>query len=316
MFVNANTRTAIQGVNQQLKKYYTACHNARNKMPAVEQHITLRLLPKVEEIVMNDILEGGKHDIKYLEHNKQQVLFTAESAFCNYEGAKGILMERFNCPLEGNFDMIKEGKNIIQMIDDLETMSAAEFSKKYYTAPSYKGIDKLIASIEEAYNPDTFKTTAESLKSLAGHFEFDDKMKFAFMRFCISNQENIDTECKNNTLYLSGIPVVKAGVKIVARRENYSEDLNVKSLAFTFSPNKQDSLYGFVLGGDTPERYALRINVPPELGKQLGKTLTDTYYIPKCINVWREKFKESGKPFPPDTDTQKKPMKGTDYNDR
>lgn len=317
MFINSDVREATMGVNQQLKRYYTACHNARNTMPAVEQHITLRLLPKIEEMVMNDALEGGKHKIKYLEHNNQRVLFAGDSAFCNYQGAKGILMEKFHCPLEGNFDMIEEGKKTLQMIDDLENMSASQFKKKYYTPFDFNGVEKLVSAIENAYDPATFETSGTTFKALVGSFELDKKMMMSLAQFCNANPDSFTTEYKNGTLHLFDIPVAKAAVEIVARHDNFEDDLCVRQVEFTFTPNPDDTLYGFPLSDYKPERYSFKVNLKPEQGEHLGKVLTETYYKPFCVERWRKDFEKSGKPFPPVIQKPiKKPTKGTDYNAR
>lgn len=316
MFINRDTLEATQGVHQQLKRYYTACHNARNTMPAVEQHITLRLLPKIEDMVMNDVLEGGKHNVRYMEHNKQRVLFAGDTAFCNYEGAKGILMEKFQCPMEGRFDMIEEGKKTLQMIDDLETMSASQFKKKYYTTPSHKGVERLMSAIENAYDPAIFETSSTTFKALVGSIELDKKMMMSLTQFCNANPESFAPEYKDNTLYICGVPVAKAAVEIIARHDNFEDDLCVRQLEFTFTPNPNDTLFGFPLSDEKPVRYSFPVDLTPEQGRHLGKVLTDTYYKPFCVERWRKDFEKAGKPFPPVIQKPRKTMKGTDYNDR
>ena len=62
-------------VSEQLIRYFNACENEGVATKAVEANINEKLLPLCEQVILQDILEGGVHDYEYMRGFNQVALF-------------------------------------------------------------------------------------------------------------------------------------------------------------------------------------------------------------------------------------------------
>lgn len=154
LFANEDIRTAIDNISQQLRRYITGCENEKASYHIVEDAISERLIPIVENMMVDDAMEGGSHPMKHHTYQGQPALFCSHSCYvANYGFSKGLLYNELkkigDLPFYDARNMIDEGNRLLDMIDDLEHgMKYDDFNKKYYRIPKFKGIDRLFSGID------------------------------------------------------------------------------------------------------------------------------------------------------------------------
>ncbi len=129
---------------EQLKKYWQACENENNFMPAVESAISDALIPKLEQDINTDRLKHGIHDVCTDTYNNQRVLITNSVGFMPYQVAK---MRASLPPTTGVTTMANEGKILYGLIEDYQRMDIEAFANKHYAEPPYQQSDLLIKNL-------------------------------------------------------------------------------------------------------------------------------------------------------------------------
>lgn len=153
-FMNYDIKTAVNNVSQQLRRYVTACENEKASYRIVEDAISERLIPIVENMMVDDAMEGGSHPMKHHTYQGQPALFCSHSCYvANYGFSKGLLYNELkkigDLPFYDARNMVDEGNRLLDMIDDLsQGMSYASFNQKYHRVPKLKGVDRLFSGIE------------------------------------------------------------------------------------------------------------------------------------------------------------------------
>lgn len=142
---------------QQLKRYLTACGNEHGTYGIVEDAIKDSLIPRVEDMLVEDAMNGGSHEIRKKQIQDNVILFGGKGAFANCRFADGayfnILKKNGEIPFHDTKSLIVEGNRLLDMINDLNKgMSYAEFNYKYHRTPKYNGLDKLILASEKMLN--------------------------------------------------------------------------------------------------------------------------------------------------------------------
>lgn len=64
-FKNHTIKVSVDNVDQQLRRYLTACENEKATYRIVEDAISERLIPIVENMMSDDAMEGGVHPMKH-----------------------------------------------------------------------------------------------------------------------------------------------------------------------------------------------------------------------------------------------------------
>ena len=153
-FKNHTIKISVDNVDQQLRRYLTACENEKATYRIVEDAISERLIPIVENMMSDDAMEGGVHPMKHHTYQGQPALFCSHSCYvANYTFARGFVYDELkkigDLPFYDAGNMIDEGNRLLDMIDDLEQgMKYESFNKKYYRVPKLKGVDRLLSGIE------------------------------------------------------------------------------------------------------------------------------------------------------------------------
>ena len=153
-FKNHTIKVSVDNVDQQLRRYLTACENEKATYRIVEDAISERLIPIVENMMSDDAMEGGVHPMKHHTYQGQPALFCSHSCYvANYTFARGFVYDELkkigDLPFYDAGNMIDEGNRLLDMIDDLEQgMKYESFNKKYYRVPKLKGVDRLLSGIE------------------------------------------------------------------------------------------------------------------------------------------------------------------------
>lgn len=76
-------------IDQQLLRYFTACENEQHHLNVVEDAITGVLVPRVEELLAEDNMNGGEHSMSRKRNQGQMGLFYNGSAYVtNYQFAR------------------------------------------------------------------------------------------------------------------------------------------------------------------------------------------------------------------------------------
>lgn len=262
-------------VYKQLEHYWSACYNNRNYLTAVEKNISEKLLPKLEDLFMEDLMNGGVHDVKYMELNRQKVLSLDRHAYCNYQAAKGGLEKKIGIPVEGEFDLNTEGRKILQMIDDLKYMSVKEFQEKYYIPPVLNGVEKLLDIVDKTTDLSAFLNAAYSEHTIRLDGTFDDRVKIAMAQFLNANPDHFKKNTpkyENQTLYFNGNPIESIDAILIFERKDTSQPFYASSLDFTLWRYEDD---------DGRKGRSIKIDFTPEQGKELGEKMTHDVFIPK-----------------------------------
>lgn len=137
LYQSMETGEAIRCINQQILCYITACDKEQHMLNIAEDAITAYLIPKVEQLLSEDSMEGGEHSMSRKMHQGQQGLFYNGNAYLvNYQFAKGVMCDSYRkagiIPIECARDVNYEGNRLVDMVQDLSNdMSLSDFVKKY-----------------------------------------------------------------------------------------------------------------------------------------------------------------------------------------
>lgn len=270
----------------QLRRYYSACYNNKNYITAVEKNISEKLLPQLEIMFMDDIMRGGSHTVKYTTDKidkSNRFLQLDDWICCGYQiaGKSKIFMEHQGIPLEGDFNLNDEGKKLLQMIDDLKSMDAYQFQKKYYIPPKWNGLEKLLDAIGATlrfHSPDIFVVPEDEFlctvwdeKGLRFDGTLDDRVKLALLQFFNANQNEYgihNPSYENQNLYFNELPVEKIKAILIFRRADTSQPFYASALDLTLD-----------MGDGTG--YNTKFDINPEQGKAFGEKLTYEVFVPK-----------------------------------
>lgn len=228
-FKSYKIKNAVQNVDQQLKRYLTACDREDASYRIVENAIAQKLIPAVENMMVEDAMEGGSHPMKHHIYQGQSALFCSHSCYvANYGFAKGLLINELkkigDIPFYDAGNMIDEGNRLLNMIDDLDKgMGYSDFNQKYYRVPKLTGTDKLLSNIERMIDAaikvgfsDKLLDAMPYYNTTTGECGFyldmlpDKKISdYALFQFLSQNRQALGVGIpvlKNDTLYL-GSPV-------------------------------------------------------------------------------------------------------------
>ena len=137
LYQSQETGDVIRCINQQILCYITACDREQHMLNAAEDAITTYLIPKVEEMLVKDSMEGGEHSMSRRLHQGQQGLFYNGNAYIvNYQFAKGVMCDFYReagiIPIECAQSVNYEGDRLLSMAQDLDSdMSGSDFVRKY-----------------------------------------------------------------------------------------------------------------------------------------------------------------------------------------
>lgn len=142
---------AINCIDQQILRYITACENEQHHFNTVEEAIPGELIPRVEELLADDNINGGDHSMSRKLNQGQMGLFYNGNAYLvNYQFAKGVMCDSYRkielIPYEGARSVDYEGNRLLDMIEDLcrGDMYLDAFAKKYHRAIPLVGKDRLM----------------------------------------------------------------------------------------------------------------------------------------------------------------------------
>lgn len=174
-FVDDHVRLTMQDIDQQVRRYLTACEREKASYRLVEEAIATRLIPQVENLMSKDAMNGGIHPMKHHTYQGQPGLFCYNIFIVNYGFAKGHLYHELekigDVPFYDAGNMIDEGNRLLAMIEDLEQgMSCWDFPKKYFRIPKFKGTDGLLSGIERMID--------DAIKSGFGWEKISDEMSY------------------------------------------------------------------------------------------------------------------------------------------
>lgn len=276
-------------VFEHLKRYFSACHNSRNYITAVEKNISEKLLPTLEDLFMDDLMNGGVHDVKYMEINKQKLLSLDRVGFCNYQAAKGAFEKKIGIPLEGKFDLNAEGKKILQMIDDLRSMDAREFSAKYYTPPVCNGMEKLLSAIGKTTDLSSFFNASytETMYRLDG--TLDERAKIAAAQFFNANINDFRKYApryENQILYFADNPVESIDAILIFKREDtsqpfYAAELDISLYYEEPTDGDEETPPNAVRFKFRSANARFKFDITHEQGKEFGEKITHDVLVPK-----------------------------------
>ncbi len=270
-FGNSNLNNIFSALRNQQKLYLSACCNGTN-LEAAEQTINRYMIPKLEELAIEDIMEGGEHNIKHLDPKPElPVLVIDGSVYCNYQTAKQTsVLSAMGCPLEGNIDAIQEGRILVEMINDLCSMSPADFARKHPVCGEFfNGSARLISMLEKVYKAEDFRESSYTNKLVKGDIRFDNRIKAAVMQFINANENN-RARYENSALYYNETEITAVGAELAFRRNDTTEDFILSKLKLCLFVDQEHSRhYPFEIALGSAENIACR---------SIGKLFTDTTY--------------------------------------
>lgn len=307
MYKNKNINNALIVVFEQMKAYFSACVNDKNRMPAIENAISKYMLPRVEAYIVDDIMAGGEHTFKTIENKGQPILLVDNVAFCNYTASEGWgLLQKYDCPLNKDYHLINEGKKTADIINDFCSMDVKAFAKKHYVPVPIKNTDVLIRHLATLYRAENFRTDEElantknlnsnddniiyasevtfvkksNEKTVFGKIKFEDRIKFALLQFFNANPSYFHASYEGGIFTINNRKTegrIEAEVGF-GRNNNFSDfELRVLYLNIYISKN-----------GTNSEHLDIKIELPDNCKAELGKIFTRTTY-PR----YAEKFKEN-----------------------
>lgn len=153
LYQSQETGDVIRCINQQILCYITACDREQHMLNAAEDAITTYLIPKVEEMLVKDSMEGGEHSMSRRLHQGQQGLFYNGNAYIvNYQFAKGVMCDFYReagiIPIECAQSVNYEGDRLLSMAQDLDSdMSGSDFVRKYKRNIPFKHRDSLMQGL-------------------------------------------------------------------------------------------------------------------------------------------------------------------------
>lgn len=97
LYVNKELSDAVSCVNRQVLCYFTACEREQHCHNTAEKAITDDLMPKVEELLAEDAMNGGEHPMaRKLYQGQTGLFFNGNAYLVNYTFAKGVLCEAYH----------------------------------------------------------------------------------------------------------------------------------------------------------------------------------------------------------------------------
>ncbi len=280
-YKNENLRKAFTAMKNQQKLYFSGCCRSNNYLEAAETAINGILLRVMEDLAVDDIMNGGQHDIKNIgPDNRFPILAIDNMIFCNYQTAKKMnALSTMGCPIEGNYNSIDEGKRMLGMISDLRNGTVEDFVRKYYTEGEYyNGAARLISMLERLYNTESFSDEKYSKTEFYGEAKFDSRAMVAAMQFINANTNNA-ARYENSVLYYANAEIKAVGAQLSFKRGSVSEDFVLSGITLKLYADEQRSRYiPFVIAVGASER---------EAAKSFGRMFTaDTYpkYQDKATN--------------------------------
>ncbi len=271
-YKDTNFKKALSALYNQQKAYLSGCCHSDNFLAAAEQAINNAMLRKIEDMAVEDIMNGGEHDIKNISSNPQfPVLVIDGTVFCNYQTAKKTnILKTLGCPLEGNYSSIEDGRAMLAMISDLQSLSLADFVKKNYVEGEYfNGSARLISMLEKLYSDKDFSESSYSISSVDGDIRFDNRAKVAVMQFVNANSNN---KCRyeNSMLYYGDTEIKTVSAELSFKRGSSSEDFVLSKITLQlFIDDKCSSHYPFKIALGTNER---------ETAQSFGRLFTSATY--------------------------------------
>ena len=270
-FGNSNLNNVFSALRNQQKLYFSGCCSGTYP-EETEQAINRYMIPRIEELAVEDIMDSGEHNIKHLDPKPElPVLVIDGSIFCNYQTAKKTnVLSSLGCPLDGNYNAIREGKVLLDMISDLCTMSPADFSRKHpVSGEFFNGSARLISMLEKVYKPEDFKENSYSNKLVEGNVRFDNRIKAAVMQFINANENNT-ARYENSALYYNDTEITVVGAELSFKRNDITEDFVLSKLKLClFVDHECSRHYPFEIALGSAENIACH---------SIGKLFTDTTY--------------------------------------
>lgn len=140
-FKDRQIELAFEVLQKQMKLYFTACEQRNHEVTQpVEEAITNRLFPKLEQLILADTRLGGKHEMYTRWHQNSSYFWVDNIVICNYQAGQGQIARELMCPIEKPCDLKTEGEKILEMTEDLYKMSVRDFLAKHNVPPPVNGL--------------------------------------------------------------------------------------------------------------------------------------------------------------------------------
>lgn len=239
-YADRELNKAHKALHDQLKIYLSACYQAKNCVTAVEESISKRLLPALENNLISDIMKNGKHEIQSGDNRGTPLLITDNVVFTNYAGT-----QRLNyTPSEEKYDLVTEAKKLHLMIDDYLSMSPRDFSKKHFKEPRAKGVDVLLSHLTQALENSTFVGDYFAPKVVTGDIEFSYNTIYAVHQFWEANPEIYPpSKIKNGQLYYDDMPIEAVRATVGFNRATEDENYRLTNICLEVSINEEKGLF-------------------------------------------------------------------------
>lgn len=243
-FYDDDVLKALIAIEWQMNRYYTGCYNDNAPLKAVDKAIVSKLLPKIEDVLVQDAVKGGRHSIKYLTNPRtQNSLILADNAiFCAYEDTTKDYLADCCVPIEEKVNRIEEGKKLLEMIDDLHLLSISDFVEKHYKEYEHKGLEKLLDFLYENYNDEKFYLRHINSKGILGDMKYKN-IEPVLAQFFNANKVKYRGEYENGKLYLDGEEVIDVRVTYNATSQFKYENGNEKVKDHLFTMDLNIKLY-------------------------------------------------------------------------
>lgn len=142
---------AMKCINNQILCYLSACEEEQHHLNAAEEAITKYLIPRVEELLAEDGMNGGEHSMSRKMNQGQMGLFYNNNSYlANHQFAKGVLCDAYRkagvLPAQGARTVQYESDRLLSMVDDIcvPEPNFDEFAKKYHRELPLVGRDRLM----------------------------------------------------------------------------------------------------------------------------------------------------------------------------
>jgi len=236
-FHDNNVLKALIAIEWQMNRYYTGCYNDNAPLKAVDKAIVSKLLPKIEDVLVQDAVKGGRHSIKYLTNPRTQnsLILVDNAIFCAYEDTTKDYLANCCVPIEEKVNRIEEGKKLLEMIDDLHLLSISDFVKKHYKEYEHKGLDKLLNFLYDNYDDKNFTPKLVVPRGILGSMKYKN-IEPVLAQFFNANKEVYRGSYENGKLYLDGEEVIDIEVEYSAGKKRgekikdhfFTTDLDIK----------------------------------------------------------------------------------------
>ncbi len=271
-YKDTNFQKALSALKNRQKAYLSGCCRSNNYLDAAENAINSILLKRIEDLAVEDVMNGGEHDIKNISPDpKFPVLAIDSNIFCSYKAAQKFnLLQALGCPLEGNYSSAEDGKAMLEMIADLQYLSISDFAKKHYSEGElFNGASRLISMLEKLYDDKEFTENGFSLTEIDGSVKFDNRAKVAVMQFINANTNN-QGRYEGSALYYSDKEIKTIGAELGFKRNDASEYLILAKLTLRLFVDDACS-------GHYPFEIAIASN-EQEAARSFGRMFTEITY--------------------------------------